>query len=583
MKIGPKITADLSKLIDSKLLIQANSGGGKSWAIRRILEQSHGKVQQIILDPEGEFGTLREKYEYILCGKDQDAPADVRSAALLARKLLEVKTSAIIDLYELHPQDRKKFVRLFLEAMINAPKDLWHPVLVVIDEAHTFAPEKGESEALNAVIGLASLGRKRGFGAVLATQRISKLHKDAAAECNNKLIGRTGLDIDRKRAGEELGFSSKEDTLSLRTLEPGEFYAFGPAISSEVIRGIVGEVETSHPKAGSRILTNTVPPTDKIKKILAQLADLPQEAKKEAETIQSLKTELSSMKMQLSTAGKFIVNQSPMGVSQWMKYGEQYGYSEYFEKRIVTANDKKWQVEAVRVNKEIKSVAETFRKIRNLVPETLPVVKFPGMGIDPSTHHQIVPQVVSDEPLYPSNHVPRAFPKELQEPVKTDSDFRLSSSQQKILNSLLWTENLNMTPADKSQIAFLSDQSPTSSGYTNNLSQLRTRGLINYPSSGTLILTEQGRSMAQESDMPTTNEELHDQVLRKLSSSQQAILKVLLKEYPNQISKTSLAELAMVSPTSSGYTNNLSKLRTLKLVDYPSSGSVIAQKLLFIE
>jgi DNA helicase HerA-like ATPase len=42
------------------------------------------------------------------------------------------------------------------------------------------------------VKGLATRGRKRGFCAVAATQRLSKLHEGRAAECNNKLIGRTG-------------------------------------------------------------------------------------------------------------------------------------------------------------------------------------------------------------------------------------------------------------------------------------------------------------------------------------------------------------------------------------------------------
>src|SRR5947209_18195302 len=137
---------------------------------------------------------------------------------------------------------RKLFVKLFLEALFNAPKHLWHAVLIVIDEAHVFAPEKGQSEAMEAVIDLATRGRKRGYCAVLATQRLSKLHKDAVAEMNNKLIGRTGLDIDRKRAAEELGFSTKEDAISLRNLAPGEFYAFGPAISEAVEKVTVGPV-----------------------------------------------------------------------------------------------------------------------------------------------------------------------------------------------------------------------------------------------------------------------------------------------------------------------------------------------------
>jgi hypothetical protein len=41
-----------------------------------------------------------------------------------------------------------------------------------------------------------SQGRKRGFAGIIATQRLSKLHKDAAAEANNVIIGRTWLDAD---------------------------------------------------------------------------------------------------------------------------------------------------------------------------------------------------------------------------------------------------------------------------------------------------------------------------------------------------------------------------------------------------
>ncbi len=302
--INDTVGIDLATLIDTRLLVQANSGGGKSWLLRRLLEQSHGKVQQIVIDLEGEFSTLREKYDYILAAKEGDTAAEPRSAALLAKRLLELNVSAIIDLYELSHQERKRFVRLFLSAMINAPKSLWHPCLVIVDEAHVFAPQTGQSEAMEAVIDLATRGRKRGYCAVLATQRLSKLHKDAVAEMNNKLIGRTGLDIDRKRAAEELGFATKEDAISLRNLAPGEFYAFGPAISESVTKVLVGPVTTSHPKAGARIITQVTPPTAKIRQIIAQLADLPQQAHQETQYIEALKTENASLKQRITQLAK---------------------------------------------------------------------------------------------------------------------------------------------------------------------------------------------------------------------------------------------------------------------------------------
>jgi hypothetical protein len=57
---------------------------------------------------------------------------------------------------------------------------------------------------------------------------LSKLHKDAAAEANNVIIGRTWLDADQVRAGDALGLS-KADRLKLRDTGQGEFYAFDPA------------------------------------------------------------------------------------------------------------------------------------------------------------------------------------------------------------------------------------------------------------------------------------------------------------------------------------------------------------------
>ena len=225
------VEIDVSSLVRTRLLAQANSGGGKSYLLRRLLEQTHGKIQQIVLDIEGDFATLREKYDYILASKGGDIEINLKVADLLARRLLELKVSAIVDLYELKQHERILFVKRFLDAMMNAPKSLWHPCMVIVDEAHMLCPERGKAESMGSVIDLCTRGRKRGYCAVLATQRLSKLHKDAAAECLNKLIGRTGLDVDMKRVADELGFTGKDQALSLRNLQEGEFYAFGPAIS----------------------------------------------------------------------------------------------------------------------------------------------------------------------------------------------------------------------------------------------------------------------------------------------------------------------------------------------------------------
>jgi uncharacterized protein len=105
---------DLPKLLETRMLVQANSGAGKSWCLRRILEQTAAGVQQLVIDPEGEFASLREKFDYIVCAPhDADAVANPQTAAALARALWESGASAILDIYELKAHDRILFVRRF--------------------------------------------------------------------------------------------------------------------------------------------------------------------------------------------------------------------------------------------------------------------------------------------------------------------------------------------------------------------------------------------------------------------------------------------------------------------------------------
>jgi len=301
---APIIPIDVPRLVATRLLVQANSGGGKSWALRRLLEQTFGLVQHIVIDPDGEYHTLREKYDYVLAGKGGDCPAEVKSAALLARRLLELGVSAIIDISELGA-DRALFVERFIEAMMDAPRDLWHDVLVVIDEAHKFAPEGDrKATAHAAIVDLMSRGRKRGFCGVLATQRVSKLDKSAAAEVNNKLIGRTGLDVDVERAAKEIGLHAKDARAQLARLEPGQFWVVGPAFGTAMpVLAKVGDVQTTHPDTGASRSGPPTPPRAHVKKMLGQLADLPAEAEEEAKSVEQLRGKVKELEQKLRAAG----------------------------------------------------------------------------------------------------------------------------------------------------------------------------------------------------------------------------------------------------------------------------------------
>ena len=63
------VTIDLNVLLSTRALLTADSGGGKTFALKRIIEQAFGKIQIIVIDPEGEFAPMREKLDFVLVGK----------------------------------------------------------------------------------------------------------------------------------------------------------------------------------------------------------------------------------------------------------------------------------------------------------------------------------------------------------------------------------------------------------------------------------------------------------------------------------------------------------------------------------
>lgn len=299
------LTIDIPRLLATRLLLQADSGGGKSWALKRVLEQTHGHVQQIILDPEGEFSTMREKFDYLLCAPEgADAIATPKTAAILARKLRETRVSAVIDIFDLRMQEQKHFVRLFIEELLAAPKLLWNPCLLVIDEAQIFAPEKDQAESLPAIMDLRGRGRKRGLCPILATPRLGQLSKDAAAGMQNKLIGVTTLDVDVARAARDLSLMPKDATELLRNLDPGEFFCFGPALTRTITKVKIGPIQTSHGQHTVGKDTRPPEPSEKIKSVIAKLTDLPKEAEHELRTLADLKAEVTKLRRELTIAKK---------------------------------------------------------------------------------------------------------------------------------------------------------------------------------------------------------------------------------------------------------------------------------------
>ena len=63
---GKPVEFDIEELLATRLLVQGNSGSGKSHLLRRLLEESAGMVQQVVIDPEGDFPSLAEEFGHVV-------------------------------------------------------------------------------------------------------------------------------------------------------------------------------------------------------------------------------------------------------------------------------------------------------------------------------------------------------------------------------------------------------------------------------------------------------------------------------------------------------------------------------------
>lgn len=274
---GEAVGVDLSKLIDGRLLIQGNSGAGKSMLLRRLFEQSFGRVQQLLIDPDGEFSTLKEHFDVAVI-----AAADVLriGGSTFAAHLREHRYSAVLDLSDATPDQRLEIVADLAEGLIAAPEVHWHPLLVLIDEAQTLAPHydtgdvtadtrKRSTAMLSDLMGR---GRKRGIAGVIATQRIAETAKAVVSKATNVVVGRTIFDRDMERAGALLGFTLGHSR-ALRSLADGEFLAMGPAIAGpRRIRFKSGSVKSRHKGAAPDVIA---PPSISAADAAALLAQVP--------------------------------------------------------------------------------------------------------------------------------------------------------------------------------------------------------------------------------------------------------------------------------------------------------------------
>jgi uncharacterized protein len=559
--IGTKI--DLQDLLNSRMLIQANSGGGKSGVARVLIEETYGIIPFIMLDVEGEYYTLKEKYGDILIvgGHYSDLKISIKAAKLLPKEIIANRLSVVIDLSELQMHERVMYVKHFMEAMMDLPKEYWLSYLVFVEEAHKLCGQQDKHESGPAIKDLMTRGRKRGYCGVLITQRISKLHKDAAAECNNKFIGRTFLDIDMDRSGSELGLNNRKDIMMLRDLKQREFYCFGTSIEPHHVHHVlIKEAKTKFPKAGAIMEIKPEKPTAKLLASLSKLNELPQEAEKEAKDNIELRKEVNQLKHQLSQAQK----QTKTGFSLQPSMNANQFEKLKSEKEQVRIQLKEYEKAVM----HWKSIAQKQGKALTAIHVLSATIKQTGPIVKDVTNGSSNIKMISN--------IQRPVIKE-RPMVVSNGDGVLGKCSREIIKFLAQYSERDFS---KEQVAIATGYSAGSGGFNNSISELNTKGFI---------LRNNGRMQVNNdamdeiiNDVGTIDHRKYDIETYKenLGKCEREIYEKLLADPERWYPKEELANLTGYSADSGGFNNSISRLTTLALAERKTGHIRLNQELI---
>ena len=191
--------------VTQTLAILAIRGAGKSHTASVIAEEMLKAKQQIVaIDPTGAWWGLKSSKDgksagfpiVVFGGEHADVPLEPSAGEMLARSIVENGFSAILDLRLLRKYQWYELLCPFLETLYRLNRT---PLHLFVDEAHKIAPQKpfGEqARTLGAMEDIVQLGRNRGLGSTLISQRPAVLNKNVLTQCPILCVLRIGHNLD---------------------------------------------------------------------------------------------------------------------------------------------------------------------------------------------------------------------------------------------------------------------------------------------------------------------------------------------------------------------------------------------------
>ncbi|MGN7186981.1 helicase HerA-like domain-containing protein [Microbacterium enclense] len=539
-------------IITESSAILGKRGSGKTTAGIVLLEEVYSVgVPVVSIDPKGDHWGVRSGVDGgpggglpipVFGGLHGDIPLEPTAGQFIADLVRERRLSVVLDASEFSTVERRRFLTAFVDRLYRRPER--EPMCLVVEEAHEVIPQRvdaGDAPMVGAFERLIKLGRFKGIGVVMLSQRSASLNKNVLTQVDNLFMMRTVSPQDRAAVKAWIDTHSESSAIidSLPSLATGECWLWQPE-HGEPVRFRFRLRRTydagSTPKVGEvSAPTATLADIDlgEVESLMVQTIE-----RQKQDDPKALRARIAKLESELATAPNPIevrVEVPALG-----------------QETLDALDDRVTELQSVLA--DIRAQVEMLERAASQVEGAVHAVR--SAPVAPPRQGPVRPGSVPAP-------AQKALASRAPKPPAVDGGRKLTKAQKAIVTALAVHGTLSQR-----QIGLHTGYAHKSGSFANALSGLRTRGLIE-GTGQSITLTEDGFTVLDENggyDPLPTGGALVDWWLARLPKAQSTMLNALLAVYPGSLTVEELAEATGYAAGSGSFANNRSRLNVAELI-----------------
>lgn len=228
-----------------KIFIGGKTGSGKSYAAGVMMEEfsRHG-LQFVCFDALDAHSGLQSLPNVECISPKEDETVNL---VKLVKNIKSSNASLVINLVNLRLDTQQRLLGDYCETLLAEDFE-GKPVMTFLEECQDFVPQMGKPHSFSPIVRLCKLGRGKGLGATLISQRPAAIHKEALSQVSTYMVHNVINTKDLEALKNQLSFGTDKETIKkilsgISYSGPGEMVCFSPKYFKDVGYIKVGKVD----------------------------------------------------------------------------------------------------------------------------------------------------------------------------------------------------------------------------------------------------------------------------------------------------------------------------------------------------